>query len=111
MIAANRNRIEMITVRLNSGTEEQFQKILRHVAEGVRLGKCQAQSVRFFRNEQIPNDWAIQLHYQTVENGKKSPLAIRLAEALRSVGLVNHTVWAPHSMNDTAETPSPGMQP
>lgn len=110
MIGSSHGQVEMITVRLNYGNTERFLEILRHVAEGVRMEKCQARSVSFLQNGQTPGDWAILMHYPAMQDGGKSPLAIHLAEALRSVGLVNHTVWIPCTVDGIAVEPGSAME-
>ena len=47
-----------------------------------------------FQSPLIPNDWSICFWIADSSTlGSKSPGAVRCAEALRSIGLVDHTVW------------------
>jgi hypothetical protein len=47
-----------------------------------------------FQSPLIPNDWSICFWRTDSGNtGVKSPGGVRCAEALRSLGLVDHTVW------------------
>ena len=47
-----------------------------------------------FRSSIVPNDGSICFwRNDSVRDGSKSPACVRCAEALRSIGLVDHTVW------------------
>jgi hypothetical protein len=47
-----------------------------------------------FQSSIIPNDWSICFWSPDTGNGgAKSSSAVRCAEALRSIGLVDHAVW------------------
>jgi hypothetical protein len=47
-----------------------------------------------FQSPLIPNDWSICFwRFDSTNIGSKSPGAVRCAEALRSIGLVDHMVW------------------
>lgn len=88
--------IEMISLRLNSyGDTHIFQEILNDLSDVFRQPGYPFRSARLYKSSQVDNDWAIYLRSPSAETGVKSSLAISLAEALRTVGLVHHTVWMP----------------
>jgi len=88
--------IEMITVRLYSmGDTHAVQEILEEMTEAFKDPVSSHRSIRLYKSEEVENDWAIYLNHPATEKNKKSDLARRLVETLRSFGLVNHTVWKP----------------
>ena len=97
--------IEMVTVRLyNIDDTHIVHDILKNLAETFKEPADSYRSVKLCRNEQIENDWAIYIqHPLTERDGKKdnkSDLAVSLAEMLRDVGLVNHSIWKPCDTQD-----------
>jgi len=51
-------------------------------------------SATLYQSPTIRNDWSICFWRDDAGNpGLKSPQAVRCAEALRSIGLVDHAVW------------------
>ena len=96
--------IEMIIVRLNSISDaDVVQRIFIEMAEAFRQPAYQLRSVRLCKSEQVENDWAIYLHHPAKKGDGKPGLAVSLAEMLRSVGLVHHTVWRSCDAGDIGE--------
>ena len=57
-------------------------------------GSSQHLQATLFQSPTIRNDWSICFWIADSSNfGSKSPGAVRCAEALRSIGLVDHSVW------------------
>ena len=57
--------------------------------QGVKL-----QEIKVYKHSKLETDWSIHLHYDSEKNGiEMSPLGLRLAEALKEYGLVNHSMW------------------
>jgi hypothetical protein len=57
-------------------------------------GSSQHLQATLFQSPTIRNDWSICFWIADFSNfGSKSPGAVRCAEALRSIGLVDHSVW------------------
>ena len=51
-------------------------------------------SIRVYLNAVLETDLSIHIHWNTETILQcKSPLGLQLAQALRNVGLINHTVW------------------
>ena len=90
---SNDHLMEVITIRLNScGDTNSFQEILKDVAK-LSFDSAEFDAIKLYKSELVENDWAVFLHYRHVKKDGKSPLVTRLAEALRSVGLVRHQLW------------------
>jgi hypothetical protein len=63
-----------------------------------------------FQSPLIPNDWSICFwRSSSAENGSKSPGGVRCAEALRSIGLVDHTVWQQTTNGNSPTNPPQGL--
>ena len=61
-----------------------------------------------FQSPLIPNDWSICFwRYDFANYGAKSPGAVRCAEALRCLGLVDHTVWQQATNGKSRQNHSP----
>ena len=90
---SNDHLMEVITIRLNTcGDTHSFQGILKDVAE-LSSDSAEFDSIKLYKSELVENDWAIYVHYPGVKKDGRSPFVTRLAEALRSVGLVHHQLW------------------
>jgi hypothetical protein len=66
---------------------------LKELMNSVEI-EAEHEAIRVFRHEKLDSDICIFWFH----NGKKmgtggSPLGLRLAAALKEVGLVNHTIW------------------
>jgi hypothetical protein len=73
-----RAEVEAGLSRLTAGTDEE--SALR--------------DIKVYRNVSIDTDWSIHLHFQSPQKEMStSPLALRLAAALKKFGLVYHSVW------------------
>lgn len=91
--------VEMICVRLNRTNDPNVVKnIVKDWADLLMQPSCQLQIAKLFKNRHVDNDWAIYLQFFPSEKDGKSIPAISLADALRTVGLVHHTVWHPCDM-------------
>lgn len=60
----------------------------------------QPSQVSLYQNAKVGNDWSI-CYWKPSTYGLevKSPEAAGLAESLRTIGLVDHSLWLPVSMN------------
>ena len=82
--------LEIITLCWGTMAEEP-RKELKHCIE--EAGKAGLVSVRLFRSASLPEDIAIHLEHDSLSTPNGSHLGIRLTEALRAHGPVNHSVW------------------
>ena len=83
--------IELVQVRLFDMNEGQ--KVVGIFQREAGLSRHPVQA-SLFQSPLIPNDWLICFwRSDSSDNGSKSPEAVRCAEALRSIGLVDHAVW------------------
>ena len=85
--------LEIITVRTAGSAErkkalEVFEQMEAPKAAGGPL------SIRVYLNAVLETDFSIHINWnaKTIHQCK-SPLGLQLAQALRNVGLTNHTVW------------------
>lgn len=95
-MAANRKKymesMEAINVRLFNPTDNHLVTMIFEQLLGGQADLVLPREARLFKNRQLPGDLSIQLFWE-VEQKKKTPLGALLAEALRSMGMVNHFVW------------------
>jgi len=82
-------RLEIIHLRLVDGRAESLiAEIQRAIAAASVTG------VRIYRGETLTSDLAIHLTSEPHDSGTEpSTLALRLADALREHGMVEHAVW------------------
>lgn len=88
-------RLEIVHLRLAGACPE---GLVSDVRAAVRDDGT-LESLRIYHHERVVDDLAVHLHLVMAERAAPpSDLGVRLAEALRDHGMVEHTVWteAPH---------------
>jgi hypothetical protein len=87
------NWIEIITLRSNGNVQESFiRELLKPVAEDKeRNGLI---SMKIYRNPWIDTDMSFHLYWKSTRAEQQgSAVGLRLAQALKEFGLVNHSAW------------------
>ena len=85
--------MEIITVRTvgSAEREEAFEVLEQMEAPKASGGPL---NIRIYLNTVLETDFSIHIHWnEETMHQCKSPLGLQLAQALRGVGLTNHTVW------------------
>ena len=84
---------EVIMMRAAGSRETVLAAALKELIREVPL-KSGHTAIRVFRREKLDSDICIVLFHgsEKTETGG-SPLGLRIAAALKEVGLVNHTIW------------------
>ncbi len=85
--------IEIIQVRAASKTQKELETHLQEFMNQVEK-KTEKLTVKLYTHMMINTDFSIHLIHESrkVQN-RGSPLGIRLVSALKSYGLVNHSIW------------------
>jgi hypothetical protein len=84
---------EVIMVRSAGGSAEILDTTLQDLMNTVAL-KAEHEAIRVFRREKLGSDICIVLfHNEKKSRTGGSPLGLRLAAALKELGMVYHTVW------------------
>ncbi|MGD9826267.1 hypothetical protein [Desulfobacter sp.] len=95
------SRTEMIIVRVYSISETHaLHEILKEISELSKTNENSHHAIFLCKNEHVESDWAVCFQNSAIEGHRKSVLATYVAEMLRSVGLVNHTVWKLYDARD-----------
>jgi len=69
--------------------ESQLQKLINEVEK-----EAKKQAINVYSRVMIDTDFRIHLfHDSKIVDNRKSTLGLRLASALKSFGLVNHSIW------------------
>jgi hypothetical protein len=85
--------IEIIELRSASKARIQLEKILQELIKQVEK-ETEEQTVKLYTRMIIENDFSIHLFHDSGKiKNSGSPLGIKLVSALKSYGLVNHTIW------------------
>jgi hypothetical protein len=85
--------IEIIELRSAGITRNQLETHLQEFIDQVEK-TTEKQTVKLYTRIKIDTDVSIHLfHNSNKVNNRGSPLGIRLVAALKSYGLVNHTIW------------------
>ncbi len=87
--------VEIITLRLSDSDERQA---ILDIFDQVNHGKVQLPSSsghpELYANTDIETDWSIHLKWQRQgKHPSKTIIGLSIAEAFRSLGLVNHSIW------------------
>lgn len=88
--------VEIINVRMaDSSKHKELKHLFRNMRGQVNTGSMRAQvRLVIFKNGMVETDWSIHLHWTADHNPTgKSELGIKLAELLRPLALVDHTIW------------------
>ena len=85
--------IEIIELRSAGNAREQLETCLQEFLDQVEK-KVEKQTVKLYTRMMVDTDLSIHLfHDSRIVKSEGSSLGIRLASALKSYGLVNHTIW------------------
>ncbi len=87
-------RAEVIRVRLAGSSAEILDATLQDLMNEVAI-ESEHEAIRVFRHEKLDSDICIVLFHcgeKTRTGG--SLLGLHLVDALKEVGLVNHTIWS-----------------
>ena len=85
--------IEIIEIRSTGDTLKQLEKHIQEIIDQVEK-KSEKQTVKLYACMKIETDLSIHLLHDSSEAIKRgNSLGLRLVSALKSYGLVNHTIW------------------
>jgi hypothetical protein len=85
--------IEIIELRSAGNTRKQLEAHLQEFIEQMEK-KTKQQTVKLYTHMMIDTDFSIHLFHDSSKiKNRGSSLGIRLVSALKSYGLVNHTIW------------------
>jgi hypothetical protein len=84
-------RLEIIHLR-SSG--EPLDTLGRRISDSIKAEDMGAGVVTLYRRDGLETDVAIHIHHRSSSPGEgPSSLGLRLASALKALGLVEHTMW------------------
>jgi hypothetical protein len=84
-------RLEIIHLRWFGGP---LDTLSRQIRESLRAAEDSSEVITIYRRHGLETDIAIHIHHSELNNGEgSSTLGLRLASALRALGLVEHTTW------------------
>jgi len=63
------------------------------IRQSINASDEEAPVTALYRRRGLETDLAILIHIDGVQNGAPSDAGLRLASALRTLGLVEHTLW------------------
>ena len=85
--------IEIIEIRSTGDTRKQLEKHIQEIIDQVEK-KSKQQTVKLYTCMKTETDSSIHLLHDSSEAIRQgSSLGLRLVSALKSYGLVNHTIW------------------
>ncbi|PLX23638.1 MAG: hypothetical protein C0600_14395 [Ignavibacteria bacterium] len=88
--------MEIIEIRAHAGRHEQLLADLERTAEEINHGR-EGMVMYVYRRAGVDTDFAVKLLHDTIPSpGEGSSVALRLQQALKDSGLVNHSVWIQH---------------
>jgi hypothetical protein len=87
------NWLEIIELRTASGKRASFDLYLKNVVEDLER-EPGSLNLSVFSHTTLDCDYMLQLHHQSQQvELHGSDFGLRLVDALKDFGLVNHTVW------------------
>lgn len=87
--------IEVINARMTeTSRHRELKNLFTDIRAQVNAGMKHQVRLVIYRNGLVENDWSIHLSWATDRRPTgKSELGIKLAELLRPLALVDHTIW------------------
>lgn len=87
--------VEIINIRAAATIEPSaLERLFRDIRNNVAAIKGKGARVVIYRGGSVDSDWAIHIHRQTDERpAGRTALGIELADTLRPMSLVDHTIW------------------
>jgi len=85
----------MITVRLAASTDcAEAQRLFSDIRKNIDADEDKRVHVVIYRGSMLESDWAIHLHHDTVGcPSGRTWLGITLADEIRRIALVDHSIW------------------
>lgn len=85
--------LEVIHLRVTDQDYERLMVTFTQLLDEIRK-KESCQKVKLFRRAQLETDVCLHLYHDSHDPGDGgSPVGLRLADALKPLGMVHHTVW------------------
>jgi len=85
--------LEIITLRSPSNVHRQFIDEIVKEAKHFDTPKHLVE-IRIYHHSVVETDLSIHIHWNSEPGSQnKSPLGLRFSDALRNLGLLNHSVW------------------
>lgn len=90
------NTIEIIEIRAHAGRDRLLLAGLERLVDEINASD-EKMTLHLYRRVGVDADFALQLlHDIPLDTGEGSSTALRLVQALKDSGLVNHSVWMEH---------------
>jgi hypothetical protein len=101
--------VEIITLRSLSKINGQFiDELLKGVSESDSPTDTPKHlvEIKIYHHSVVETDLSIHIHWESeAGNQDKSPLGLRIFSALRSMGLLNHSVWTERAAREISHGP------
>ena len=86
--------VEIITLRSPANNSLEFLDALSGQISDSDTPK-NLMALKIYHHSVVETDLSIHIHWESEEDSpRKSPLGLRFVSALKSLGLLNHSVWA-----------------
>jgi len=83
--------IEIIKLRSAGRDPESLKAYLSSIAKSDQRGLAE---IRIYRHAAWETDWSLHLHLESEQPEKNgSALGLRLSQALKEFGLIDHSIW------------------
>ena len=89
--------VEIIKLRSAGKAPESLKAFLSMIARNGHSGLTE---MRIYRHAAWETDWSLHLHWETEQPEKNgSALGLRLSQALKEFGLIDHSTWIEEVLN------------
>lgn len=87
--------VEIINARVADGAaHRELKELFRELCFQVEADREKMVRFTLYRNGLVENDWSIHLCWNSEHKpAEKSELGLKLAELLRPIAMVDHTIW------------------
>jgi len=95
------NWLEVIHLRTTARETEQLVHMIQQLAEEA-VKEDSSRKIQLLRSTRVDTDFSIVLYHNNIEIDQKgSVLGLRIANALKEYGMVNHMTW--HEIHPSSE--------
>ena len=101
--------VEIITLRSPGNVNRELvDELLKGVGESDSPTDTQKHllEIKTYYHSEVETDLSIHIYWESeARNRQKSPLGLRIFSALRSMGLLNHSVWIERASREISHRP------
>ena len=96
--------VEIINARIAANANPwEMERLFLDIRNNVAADRKEAVRMKIYRSGNVDSDWSIHLHRETGERAPgRTGLGIKLADIIRPMALVDHSIWVEEDRRDSS---------